>query len=347
MKKLVQFLLENNMEDMKDFIVKTIDNVDDEKTIKRIYDILSKSGFDTKVIDKFFSDRAIDDAKKMILSVFESNSTLSEFFKLCNGEIDLPDASRLVAGSNIYDVFGGLGFDKQTLIDLATTNPPRNSVTRGWYEILSQIFLKNISPENKGRGDVNAGADYQMEYKAPNARVKGQNIETTEKIDRKFEELIGGRIDIKKYGSGYLTLISNINKIFNTDLKDFSQDEIVDIIAQSIIAQFDEGNKEWIEFVKNHKRELFKGSKIDSDFFKILYGVMDMYYYQHEEKFTHMILFKGKTKNDKGDYVVLTSEMFNSFESIYNAINNLNIKFTAMPRVSKNAREWAVQIAAI
>lgn len=347
MRKFTQFIMESDMEDMKDFITRTIDNIDDEKTIKRIYDILSKSGLDTGVIDKFLEDRAVDDAKKMILSIFESNSNLTEFYKVCNGDIELPGAASLVAGKNIYEVFGGLGFDKQTLIDLAVTNPPRNSITRGWYEIISQLFLKDLSNGNRGHGDVNAGDQYQMEYKAPNARIKGQNIETTEKIDTKFAELVKDKIDLKGFKDGYLMLIGNINKIFNDLLKDADKDELVDIIAQSIIAQFDESNKEWVEFVKNHKGDLWKGNKINSDFFKYLFGVMDMYFYQRDEHFTHMILFKGKQKNDKGDYVVLTADMFKTFESIYAACKSNNITFTAMPRVSKNSREWAVQIAAI
>jgi hypothetical protein len=337
---------------MKEFISKTIVDTEDEKVVKRIYDILTKSGLDTMVIDKFLTDRAIDDAKKMILSVFESNSNLAEFFKLCNGEISLPNAAALVAGTNIYDVFGNLGFNKDTLVDLATTNPPRNSITRGWYEILSQIFLNDITPGNKGRGDVNAGTQYQMEYKAPNARIKGQNIEPTEKIDKKFEELCKGVIDLEsaRLGGSYLFAIHTIKKQLSVLFKDTPQDTVVDIIARSLIAQFDEDNAEWIAFVKNHKNELFKGKVIDTEFIKVLFGVMDLYFYQHDEQFTHMILFKGKQKNDKGDYVVLTADMFKTFESIYTAVKNNGISFTAMPRVSsvsKNSREWVVQIAAI
>lgn len=347
MQRLVQHIFESNMDDMKDFISKTIIDTEDENVIKRIYDILIKSGFDTKVIDKFLEDRAIDDAKKMILSAFESNSNLSEFFKLCNGEINLPTASELVSNTNIYDVFGNLGFDKETLVDLATTNPPRNSIARGWYEILSQIFLKDLTLENKGKGDVNAGSQYQMEYKAPNARIKGQNIESPEKIDKKFEELCEGIIDLKSsnINNSYLCLTGNIKKISNL-FKDIQQDTVTNIIAKSIIAQFDENNNEWVNFVKNHKNELFKGKTIDDKFIKILFGIMDLYFYHRAENFTHMILFKGKSKNDKGDYVVLTSDMFKSFETIYNVCKTQNITFTAMPRVSKNSREWVVQIAA-
>lgn len=333
---------------MRNYISKTILVVDNDKVVKKIHDLLRGVEFDTGVVDKFLKDRAIDDAKKMIIAAVESNSELNEFFKLCNGEIDLPGALQLVAGSNIYDVFGGLGFDRDTLKEIAMINPPRNSISRGWYEILSQIFLKDITPGNKGRGDVNAGDSYQLEYKAPNARISGQKHENPEKIDRKFEELVGDKIDnIKKLGSGYLTKIGNINTIFDDLLVDMSIDDKVDIIAKSIIAQFDEENREWVEFVKNHKKDLFHGDKVNSKFFYYLYGVMDMYYYHRDEQFTHMILFKGKNKNIKGDYVVLTSEMFKTFEGIYNACRSLGVSFSALPRVSKIAREWVVQIIAL
>lgn len=347
MQKLVKYLLESKIEDMKMFISKSINDTNDEKVIKRIHDILLKSEFDSDVIEKFLRDRAIDDAKKLIISAFESNSNLAEFFELCKGEINLPSAADLVAGSNIYDVFDNLGFDKDTLMDLATINPPRNSVTRGWYEILSQIFLKDLTIGNRGRGDVNAGSMYQIEYKAPNARIKGQNIESTEKIDRKFEELTSGLIDLKsaRLERGYLCLVNNINKVSDL-LKNVPTDEVINIIAKSLISQFDDNNTEWMEFVYNHKSELFKGKNLNSDFIKELFGVMDMYFYQRDEKFTHMILFKGKERNDKGDYIVMNADMFNTFESIYNSIKSLGIIFTAMPRVSKNSREWVVQIAA-
>lgn len=338
MKHLVQFILEASVQDMKAFISKNIDDTNDEKIIKRIYDILVKSNINLDVIDNFLKSRAIDDAKKMILSAFDRNSQLSEFCELCVGNISLPGVNELLAGNNIYDVFGGLGINKEVLKDIAVLNPPHDGTARGYYEILSQLLLKDLTDKNKGKGDVNAGG-YELEYKAPNARIRGRSLKPSVLIEQKFRELIGDKVDYNKLPkkTGVLSTQENIKYLFSKELMNENPKDMANVIAQSICAQFnskDDINK-FTAFAENHVNDIFPGGKcdrVDPKFIQYMFGVAGLYFYQQDENFSHMILFKGNEKNDKGDYIVIPEDAFNNFESLYNTIKSLGVRFASFPQ---------------
>ena len=146
-------------------------------------------------------------AQKTILQKINAYDNLPEFINMYANNDKLPSSIDLIQGNNIYDlIFKDKESDreitkdinKELIEDLADLTLSKNSITKGNYEILTQLFLKDINKDNKNyeskHGDINAegnGKGIAIEYKVSGARMLGQGtLNSPEVIYKKMEESI-------------------------------------------------------------------------------------------------------------------------------------------------------------
>ena len=137
----------------------------------------------------YFEERGCEDDTKNIIRILNANDDIDSFIELTNNKDSLPTAKDFIKYSNVYDLFASASLSKNTLQELAEERPSKNSITRGAFEILCELLLRDTNTGNKNyegkAGDVNAGG-LAIEFKGPQARVKGQKEHNASLIDDEF-----------------------------------------------------------------------------------------------------------------------------------------------------------------
>ena len=288
---LFQFINESNrdLKSMIEFIKANIDN-GSEKSIRKIFNELSLTKPDN--IDEWFKNRGIEDAQDDIIGIFDSFGETDILYSIISGNTKLPDSSLFVGKNtnNVYDLFASTGVSRDCMQRLNNFRPAKNTVARGPYEILCDIFIddvfyisksSNAKKENKdsGSGDVltKSGA---LEFKGSGARVKGMGILGTENIDNAFEKTLNkspykDRYDksiiyrfthkskksqdeesqevTKSYFSCQDAIIHTLGALASCG---YTNDEVIDIVVESLTSQFEkktESDKKALRnFISSH-----------------------------------------------------------------------------------------------
>lgn len=213
MKHLKEYFLESKeiqeIQDLKNRIKNEIDKTDETylTLLQKINKLLSSKGLDNKLFTDRLEFVGLGYAQKTILQKINAYDNLPEFINMYANNDKLPSSIDLIKGNNIYDlIFKDNESDreitkdinKELIEDLADLTLSKNSITKGNYEILTQLFLKDINKDNKNyegkHGDINAegnGKGIAIEYKVSGARMLGQGtLNSPEVIYKKMEELI-------------------------------------------------------------------------------------------------------------------------------------------------------------
>lgn len=201
MKRSHEYTFESKeFQDLKNHIKKEIDKTDETylALLQKINKLLSSKGLDGKLFNDRLEFVGLKYAQKTILQKINAYDNLPEFINMYANVEQLPSSIDLINGNNIYKLISDReitkDINKELIDDLADLTLSKNSITKGNYEILTQLFLKDINKENKNyadkHGDINANG-FAIEYKVSGARMLGQGtLNSPELIYKKMEELI-------------------------------------------------------------------------------------------------------------------------------------------------------------
>lgn len=201
MKHLLDYFFESEeLQDLKDHIKDNVDDTTekDETLLKKIDKMLSSKGLSRETFEKRLEDVGLSYASKTLLQKINHFDNLPEFITMYNDIDKLPSMADLLKSTDIYELFGKYNIDKELLEELADLELAKGGINKGKFEILTQLFIKDISEGNKNysdgkthkSGDVNGGG-FAVEYKLSGARIVGQGTLTSpELIYNEFENLL-------------------------------------------------------------------------------------------------------------------------------------------------------------
>ena len=249
---LIEYFFESeNLQDLKDHIK---DNVDDstekdESLLKKIDKMLQGKGLSRETFEKRLEEVGLSYATKTLIQKINHFDNLPEFITMY-GDIDkLPSTADLLKSSDIYELFGKYNIDKELLEELAELELAKSGINKGKFEILTQLFIKDMSTGNKNysddgghkSGDVNAGG-FAIEYKLSGARIVGQGTLTSpELIYNEFEKLLKDVL----YADNIDTLQKNQSSLLRNYKPDELEKELDDIETK------DNLNKEIFDNIDN------------------------------------------------------------------------------------------------
>lgn len=383
MNSLRTYIFESDdIETLKSVIISDIKNLDsddedDVKLIKRISNVLANANVSQDGILNKISSSGLRFMQNFLLRSFEHNNQLVEVAKLLEDDDNLISSKELITGDrekNIYDLMSKYNLNIDLLKELSTTKGSSNNVNKGDFEVLSQLFLKDITKDNKPtsgkNGDINTVDSGTIEYKVCGARLCGQGtLYSPSLIYRHLNSLLD-----KRYGKSddidWKTIINGKNKgIFCSQknaqqfIKDvyniypkLTDDELNTMFAESLMYQFpqndsrynitDDDIKKFIQFVVNDC-PIVKNKTYEIKNTQNAIGAMHIYFYQKFENWDYMMLFaKDKSQAGKinGKYVYISAnDDMKSFKDIVNLFNTYNIKIDSAIKISQS-REYASQI---
>lgn len=201
--RLTQYILEN-IENLKKDIIDKVnaitsdDNVKDEdieKILKKINKILSSSNITSDIINDVLDKTGLSVIKKTIIQKLDSYDALPDIINIKNDKKIQISSKDLIDNDNIYDLINSKltnKFDDDFLEDLSTLTVSINSITMGQYEILSRLFLNDITDKNQKcsnghYADINTKGLGAIEYKVSGARAMGQG--TISNINKVYDYL--------------------------------------------------------------------------------------------------------------------------------------------------------------
>ena len=305
-------------------------------------------------INNLFVQKGIDDCKKFIIRIFKEYSEEDLLRKMVENEINLPDSSAFINNNNIYKLINDYyHINIDCLKELAELHPSKQSITRGMFEIITQLFLSDIADKNSskglsGHGDVNTKL-YSLEFKTPSARVKSQKEHSAQKIENYILDFLKHHnITIKLDKKGTFSSQKRINEFFNelTAKISLSDDEIYNLIEGALFNQYDINNKEIkkLKLDASIKTSIVRGGKVNSKQLIRLMGCIQLRYYQLEENYSHLVIFKGKDGDqsiNNGDYICLPGNYVNDINKVF---ANKSIEFSGGGNPNGTVRDHYCQI---
>lgn len=383
MNSLRTYIFESDdIQTLKSVIISDIKNLDsddedDVKLIKRISNVLANANVSQDGILNKISSSGLGFMQNFLLRSFEHHNQLIEVAKLLEDDDNLISSKELVTGDrekNIYDLISKYNLSSDLLKELSRTKGSSDNINKGDYEVLSQLFLKDITKDNKPasgkNGDINTVDSGTIEYKVCGARLCGQGtLYSPSLIYRHLEDMLDN-----KYGKNtdidWKTIINGknkgifcsqknakqfINDVYNIYPK-LTDDELNAMFAESLMYQFpqndkrynitDDDIKKFVQFVVNDC-PIVKNKTYETINTQNAIGAMHIYFYQKFENWDYMMLFaKDKSQAGKinGKYVYISANNdMKSFKDIVNLFNTYNIKIDSSINISQS-REYASSI---
>lgn len=357
----------------KQRLLDVINNNDlDDKTMNHILGILSR--FTPEELDEvieFFNKKGLSMYHKQLIDIFQKYNLKSILKTLSEGEsIELNDLlikTDNIYSGNIYDViikkFGSFDDEnniRKCLQKLAALDF-KNKNSRGIFEILLELFLSGERIDTNG--DITR-PNYRMEVKGPTGRMIGQydtNIQNMAEGVKGYVSTWDIDIDHLIEEKGVFSSNKSINKLFNGEdslCKYLNTNNLFNLIQWALICQF-EGNPKHFDDQLIKKLQIGDEIKnaiikeingliryVDAAKLRILMGCVQLYYYKQKDKFSHIIIFKGSSKENsvsRGDYIILDENNLNNINTLWGIVNKYNIHFELGGRKG-SSRDNACQI---
>lgn len=271
----------------------------------------------------YFEKRGCEDDSKNITRILNANDDIDNFIDIANDPSILPSAADFVKADNVYKLFGNL-LSKSSLMEIAEEKPSKFSITRGAFEILCELLLSDTNEENKNysgkAGDVNAGG-LALEFKGPQARVKGQKEHNASLIDDEFNKIYKTIVPDHKDAKQIFASQKNM-KVYFDDLN-VADDVIFEIISKSLQAQYG-----FNEDLSSLQSSIVKNGKVNYPNVTRLMGCIQLRGYWEDEHWDYICIFHGKKGEQalkKGDYTCIPA---NDASDIVTTFNNSHITFT-------------------
>ena len=284
--------------------------------------------------------------------------------------------------TNVFNLFQSAGFSRKFLEEINELRPAKNTVSRGPFEILCDLFITDVkdvannSTKNietgEGSGDVHTELCGALEFKADGARVQGHAPEGITIINKTFDKytskLFPG-VEFNMLNKGYFSSVGAITSITEQLLNagcDF--DTYIEILVECMTAQFpvDKKDKDSLRQFLNKTNGVFfprdlklkfeiKKSSRKKDAPIISTGKIDTkdfnfttlwgiidMYFYHKREKWPYMIVFDSIKNNYGEYYVLNGKNCDDFEDIYNEVRSGNIYFEGLP--TGNGFDAAVKI---
>ena len=338
MKNLSNFINETLSKDLKAQLLQLIDSesLTDDIGVMMLNLIQDNNRVSKDELDSYFINRGIEDDKKNIIRIFKDYGALNTLYNLMT-----PNSNNLITvedflkSDNIYNLIQKSNpvISIDLLKDLAQENPSRGGITRGMFEILCLLFLKEINNKNtssglKGHGDVHTN-NLALEFKTPGARVKSQKEHSATLIDsyieKEISKLTKEKLDFKKIMSSQKSIIEfidSVNKVYSIIAEDW-----FDILVGGLFAQYDIRDKNmWSRLFdykgfKSHFISIYSNKKQFAKDLIRLMGCIQLRFYQQEEMFDYIVIFKGRNGNQSlntGDYICIDANYAIDINRVFN-----------------------------
>ena len=218
---LCQYILEQELEDLKTQIKKNVDKTNNEELLTKINNYFDLSETEYNDVNEYFSKRCgynekISSTLRQKIKHYGFYKLFGELFKSIknnNKNIKYFTSESLINGSNIFDEIKN--FALSVLENSKNKNKTNNisanfekllkdianfdiggKVATGKMEFLSSMFLNDLNPSNnpgETKCDINT-EKYGFEYKTSGARITGNNEQakplSPEEINKTFINLI-------------------------------------------------------------------------------------------------------------------------------------------------------------
>ena len=265
----------------------------------------------------YFEERGCEDDTKNIIRILNANDDIDSFIELTNNKDSLPTAKDFIKYSNVYDLFASASLSKNTLQELAEERPSKNSITRGAFEILCELLLRDTNTGNKNyegkAGDVNAGG-LAIEFKGPQARVKGQKEHNASLIDDEFNKIY--KIIVPNHKDAKQIFASQKNMKVYFDNLNVADDVIFEIISKSLQAQYG-----FNEDLSSLQSSIVKNGKVNYPNVTRLMGCIQLKGYWEDEHWDYICIFHGKKGEQalkKGDYTCISATDASNVVTMFN-----------------------------
>ncbi len=341
MKSLFSILQESISDETKKVLLDIINSPSfTEKQARKIIRSLDDQKILVDTLYNYYTSRGVEDDAKNITRIIDANDNIEEFIELVSNDSYLPSADDFIKGHNIYDLFSSCNLNKETLKELANEKPSRSSITRGMFEILCELLLKNINYKNANypgkAGDVNAGG-LAIEFKGPQARVKGQKEHNALLIDQKFNELYN-TISDKEISDKNIFSTQDLMKKYLGDLS-ASDEDIFNVISKSLLNQYG-----FDDDLRSIQKEIVNKGKIDVKNITRLLGCIQLKGYYLDERWDYICIFhgnKGIEALQRGDYTCILGE---DVTDIVKTFNNKHLIFSGGGKYTGSVRDHYCQI---
>ena len=265
----------------------------------------------------YFEERGCEDDTKNIIRILNANDDIDSFIELTNNKDSLPTAKDFIKSKNVYDLFASVSLSKNTLQELAEERPSKNSITRGAFEILCELLLRDTNTGNKNYegkvGDVNAGG-LAIEFKGPQARVKGQKEHNASLIDDEFNKIYKTIVPDHKDAKQIFASQKNMKVYF--DNLNVADDVIFEIISKSLQAQYG-----FNEDLSSLQSSIVKNGKVNYPNVTRLMGCIQLKGYWEDEHWDYICIFHGKKGEQalkKGDYTCISATDASNVVTMFN-----------------------------
>lgn len=317
MKSLYSFISEAISKELKQQLLDIIQSpsftdVQAKKMIRAIDDpqVLVDSLYD------YFEKRGCEDDSKNITRILNANDDIENFINIANDPSILPSAADFVKSDNVYKLFGDF-LSKNSLMEIAEEKPSKFSITRGAFEILCELLLRDTNEGNKNysgkAGDVNAGG-LALEFKGPQARVKGQKEHNASLIDTKFNEIMKTLVPDHKDVKQVFSSQTNMKKYLE-DL-DVTDDVMFDLISKSLQAQYG-----FDEDLSSLQKDIVNNGQVNYKNVTRLMGCIQLRGYWEDEHWDYICIFHGKKGEQvlkSGDYTAIPADYARNIVKIFN-----------------------------
>ena len=265
----------------------------------------------------YFEERGCEDDTKNIIRILNANDDIDSFIELTNNKDSLPTAKDFIKSKNVYDLFTSVSLSKNTLQELAEERPSKNSITRGAFEILCELLLRDTNTGNKNyegkAGDVNADG-LAIEFKGPQARVKGQKEHNASLIDDEFNKIYKTIVPDHKDAKQIFASQKNMKVYF--DNLNVADDVIFEIISKSLQAQYG-----FNEDLSSLQSSIVKNGKVNYPNVTRLMGCIQLKGYWEDEHWDYICIFHGKKGEQalkKGDYTCISATDASNVVTMFN-----------------------------
>lgn len=265
----------------------------------------------------YFEERGCEDDVKSIIRILNANDDIDSFIELSNNIDSLPTAKDFIKSSNVYDLFASVSLSKNTLQELAEERPSKNSITRGAFEILCELLLRDTNTGNKNyegkAGDVNAGG-LAIEFKGPQARIRSQKEHNASLIDDEFNKIYKTIVPDHKDAKQIFASQKNMRLYFD-DLN-VADDVIFEIISKSLQAQYG-----FNEDLSSLQPAIVKNGKVNYPNVTRLMGCIQLKGYWEDEHWDYICIFHGKKGEQalkKGDYTCISATDASNVVTMFN-----------------------------
>lgn len=288
-----------------------------DKQAKKMIRAIGDPKFLIDTLYDYFEERGCEDDVKNIIRILNANDDIDSFIELTNNKDSLPTAKDFIKSSNVYDLFVSASLSKNTLQELAEERPSKNSITRGAFEILCELLLRDTNTGNKNyegkAGDVNAGG-LAIEFKGPQARIRGQKEHNASLIDDEFNKIYKTIVPDHKDAKRIFASQKNMRLYFD-DLN-VADDVIFEIISKSLQAQY--GFNEDLSLLQP---SIVKNGKVNYPNVTRLMGCIQLKGYWEDEHWDYICIFHGKKGEQalkKGDYTCISATDASNVVTMFN-----------------------------